>query len=102
MCGVAAETGSFRHLASSRRWRSGETGGNLRGEVSQSERASGGKELLRGFGYEGGSNVEFSWGAPGFGEAYKQALREPRVNFDLTGFGEVLPRREIAWRSIRT
>ncbi len=52
------------------------------------------KNFLRGFGYEGGSNVEFSWGAPGFGEAYKQALREPRVNFDLTGFGEVLPRRE--------
>jgi choline dehydrogenase-like flavoprotein len=52
------------------------------------------KNFLRGFGYEGGSNVEFNWGAPGFGEAYKRALREPRVNFDLTGFGEVLPRWE--------
>jgi choline dehydrogenase-like flavoprotein len=50
------------------------------------------KNFLRGFGYEGGSNVEFNWGAPGFGEAYKKALREPRVKFDLTGFGEVLPR----------
>src|SRR5437868_8159039 len=52
------------------------------------------KDFLRGFGYEGGSNVEFHWSAPGFGEPYKQALREPRVSFDLTGFGEVLPRWE--------
>ena len=52
------------------------------------------KTFLRGFGYEGGSNVEFNWGAPGFGEVYKKSLREPRVNFDLTGFGEVLPRWE--------
>jgi hypothetical protein len=35
--------------------------------------------------------VEFNWSAPGYGEAYKKALREPLVNFDLTGFGEVLP-----------
>jgi choline dehydrogenase-like flavoprotein len=52
------------------------------------------KNYLRGFGYEGGSNVGFHWRAPGFGEAYKNALREPRVDFDLTGFGEVLPRFE--------
>jgi len=35
------------------------------------------KKFLRGFGYEGESSTEFSWGAPGFGEAYKKALREP-------------------------
>jgi len=52
------------------------------------------KNFLRGFGYEGGSNVDFNWSAPGFGEAYKKALREPRVDFDMTGFGEVLPRWE--------
>jgi len=52
------------------------------------------KNFLRGFGYEGGSSVEFNWRAPGFGEGYKKALREPRVDFDLTGFGEVLPRWE--------
>jgi len=52
------------------------------------------KNFLRGFGYEGGSSVDFNWQAAGFGEAYKKALREPRVNFDLTGFGEVLPRWE--------
>jgi len=52
------------------------------------------RNFLRGFGYEGGSNVDFNWHAPGFGDAYKQALREPRVDFDMTGFGEVLPRWE--------
>src|SRR5438034_4820701 len=52
------------------------------------------KNFLRGFGYEGGSRVDFNWRAAGFGETYKKALREPRVNFDLTGFGEVLPRWE--------
>jgi choline dehydrogenase-like flavoprotein len=52
------------------------------------------KDFLRGFGYEGGSSVDFNWRAAGFGEAYKRALREPRVDFDLTGFGEVLPRWE--------
>lgn len=50
------------------------------------------KKFLRGFGYEGESSTEFSWHAPGFGEAYKKALREPRTGIDITGFGEVLPR----------
>src|SRR5258707_3786410 len=60
---------------------------NLKGDAQA-------KSLLRGFGYEGGSSVDFNWSAPGFGEAYKKALREPRVDFDMTGFGEVLPRFE--------
>ena len=50
------------------------------------------KKFLRGYGFEGDSNFDFNWGAPGFGEAYKKALREPRAEFSLTGFGEVLPR----------
>ena len=50
------------------------------------------KKFLRGFGYEGGSSVGFSWGAPGFGEAYKKAILEPRTSIEITGFGEVLPR----------
>ena len=50
------------------------------------------KKFLRGFGYEGESSTEFNWDAPGFGEAYKKALREPRTSIDITGFGEVLPR----------
>jgi choline dehydrogenase-like flavoprotein len=50
------------------------------------------KKFLRGFGYEGGSSAKFNWDAPGFGEVYKKALREPRTSIDITGFGEVLPR----------
>jgi len=50
------------------------------------------KKFLRGFGYEGESSTEFNWDAPGFGEAYKKALLEPRNSIDITGFGEVLPR----------
>jgi choline dehydrogenase-like flavoprotein len=50
------------------------------------------KKFLRGFGYEGESSTEFNWGAPGFGEAYKKALLEPRTTIQITGFGEVLPR----------
>jgi choline dehydrogenase-like flavoprotein len=50
------------------------------------------KSFLRGYGFESDSNFDFNWGAPGFGEAYKKALREPRAEFSLTGFGEVLPR----------
>jgi choline dehydrogenase-like flavoprotein len=52
------------------------------------------KKFLRGFGYEGESNIDFNWCAPGFGEAYKKALREPRARFGITGFGEVLSRWE--------
>ncbi len=50
------------------------------------------KNFLRGFGYEGESSLDFNWQAPGFGEAYKKALREPRAALEITGFGEVLPR----------
>jgi choline dehydrogenase-like flavoprotein len=50
------------------------------------------KDFLRGYGFEGGSSVDFNWGAQGFGEAYKQALLEPQVGIYLTGFGEILPR----------
>jgi choline dehydrogenase-like flavoprotein len=50
------------------------------------------KKFLRGFGYEGESSTEFNWGAPGFGEAYKKALLDPRTRIEITGFGEVLPR----------
>src|SRR5262249_11733157 len=60
---------------------------NLKGQAAQ-------PGYLRGFGFEGGSSVEFNWKAAGFGDEYKKALREPRVDFDLTGFGEVLPRWE--------
>jgi len=50
------------------------------------------KKFLRGYGYEGESNIDFHWDAGGFGAAYKQALLEPRATLGITGFGEVLPR----------
>src|SRR6266700_7120498 len=50
------------------------------------------KKFIRGYGYEGESTMRFNWGAPGFGEAYKKALLEPRSSIQITGFGEVLPR----------
>jgi choline dehydrogenase-like flavoprotein len=52
------------------------------------------RNFLRGYGYEGESSVDFNWSAPGFGETYKKALREPQVRVGITGFGEVLPRWE--------
>src|SRR5260370_3288283 len=36
--------------------------------------------------------MRFKWVAPGFGEAYKKALLEPRASIDINGCGEVLPR----------
>jgi choline dehydrogenase-like flavoprotein len=50
------------------------------------------KKFLRGFGYEGESNTDFNFRAPGFGAAYKRAVLEPRVSLNVTGFGEVLSR----------
>jgi len=50
------------------------------------------KKFLRGFGYEGESNIDFNWRAPGFGAAYKSAVLEPHTSLNVTGFGEVLPR----------
>jgi choline dehydrogenase-like flavoprotein len=50
------------------------------------------KKFIRAFGYECESGLDFNWGAPGFGAAYKSALREPRASLDVTGFGEMLPR----------
>src|SRR2546430_1368993 len=52
------------------------------------------KKFLRGYGYEGESSTHFDWNAPGFGIAYKKAVRAPRTTISITGFGEVLPRWE--------
>jgi choline dehydrogenase-like flavoprotein len=49
-------------------------------------------KFLRGFGYQGEGDVSFNWRAPGFGDAYKKALIEPKVFIGLGGFGECLPR----------
>ena len=50
------------------------------------------KSFLRGYGYEGYSDVGFNWHAPGYGEAFKKALCEPQVTLSMTGYVEVLPR----------
>ena len=50
------------------------------------------KTFLRGYGYEGGGGTDFSWKAPGFGNAYKKALAEPVHAVSMGGFGECLAR----------
>jgi choline dehydrogenase-like flavoprotein len=52
------------------------------------------KNFLRGYGMQGGSGVGFNASAPGFGEAYKKAAKEPVENFRFLGYGEALPRFE--------
>lgn len=50
------------------------------------------KSFVRGYGFEGDTQIDFNWLAGGFGEAYKKSLREPQTQLSVTGFGEVLPR----------
>ena len=50
------------------------------------------KGFLRGYGYEGDTDVSFNWSAPGYGQDFKKALRETQVGVNVLGFGEVLPR----------
>jgi choline dehydrogenase-like flavoprotein len=53
------------------------------------------KDFIRGYGYQGGGGAGFQFWAPGFGEAYKQAVREPGPQYiSLGGFGETLARFE--------
>jgi choline dehydrogenase-like flavoprotein len=52
------------------------------------------KAFLRGYGFEGESSLDFNWSTGGFGDPFKKSLLEPRASLDITGFGEVLPRRE--------
>jgi choline dehydrogenase-like flavoprotein len=49
------------------------------------------KGFLRGYGYQGGDRPALDLLAPGFGEAYKKAVAEPRAVVRLAGFGECLP-----------
>lgn len=53
--------------------------------------ASASKDFLRGYGYQGGGSTGLRNNAPGFGAAYKAALRETSTTFSLGGFGECLP-----------
>ncbi|WP_239488452.1 GMC family oxidoreductase [Luteitalea sp. TBR-22] len=50
------------------------------------------KDFLRGYGYQGGGSAGFNFAAPGFGAAYKQAVKDNALTeFRFAGFGEVLP-----------
>jgi choline dehydrogenase-like flavoprotein len=49
------------------------------------------KDFVRGYGFQGGSQLAFSVGAPGFGQAYKDAVKEGRWMMNMVGFGECLP-----------
>jgi choline dehydrogenase-like flavoprotein len=49
------------------------------------------KEFVRGYGFQGGSELAFGLGAPGFGQAYKDAVRNGKWTMGLVGFGECLP-----------
>lgn len=48
--------------------------------------------FIRGYGFQGGSAPQFYFEAAGFGESYKQAVREGMYGIRLGGFGESLPR----------
>jgi choline dehydrogenase-like flavoprotein len=52
------------------------------------------KNFLRGYGFQGSSSYHFNADAPGFGDAYKKAAKEPSERFTLLGYGESLPRYE--------
>jgi choline dehydrogenase-like flavoprotein len=49
------------------------------------------KDFLRGYGFQGGSALNFAMGAPGFGQAYKEAVKNGQWTMNLVGFGECLP-----------
>ncbi len=50
--------------------------------------------FLRGYGFQGGTGTGFEANAPGFGEAYKKAAKEPVEDFTFLAYGEALPRFE--------
>jgi choline dehydrogenase-like flavoprotein len=50
--------------------------------------------FLRGYGYQGSSGESFRFGAAGYGDAYKRAIREGIWTVSLQGFGECLPNQD--------
>ncbi len=50
------------------------------------------KKFLRGYGYQGGGGAQLSWGASGYGLAYKKAILRPITGLSVGGFGECLAR----------
>jgi choline dehydrogenase-like flavoprotein len=52
------------------------------------------KDFIRGYGFQGSSGSGFNFDAPGYGAAFKKAMREPRFGIELGGFGETLAKFE--------
>ncbi len=50
--------------------------------------------FIRGYGFQGGSSPAFDTAAPGFGVAFKNAVRAGHWDTHLTGFCECLARKE--------
>ena len=50
--------------------------------------------FIRGYGYQGGGNVNFQMNAPGFGASYKDAVRQGAASVGVSLWGECLPRME--------
>lgn len=50
--------------------------------------------FIRGYGYQGGSSPNFSFGAPGFGASYKDAVRKGFWSINISLWGECLARKE--------
>jgi choline dehydrogenase-like flavoprotein len=52
------------------------------------------KDFIRGYGFQGGGGSRFNYDAPGYGAAFKQAMRTAQSGVYLGGFGETLGRFE--------
>ncbi len=50
------------------------------------------KNFLRGYGFQGGTSVNFNFTAAGYGETYKRGVLDPVISLHLGGFGECLAR----------
>jgi choline dehydrogenase-like flavoprotein len=50
-------------------------------------------KFVRGYGFQGGNNLDINWRTPAFGDEWKKALLDPVVSIRLNGFGECLPYR---------
>ncbi|HEU4590806.1 MAG TPA: GMC family oxidoreductase [Steroidobacteraceae bacterium] len=48
------------------------------------------KDFVRGYGFQGGSQLGFRMSAPGFGQAYKDAVKDGQWTLEFSGFGECL------------
>jgi len=50
--------------------------------------------FIRGYGYQGGGQTVFNFGAEGFGAKYKEAVRAGLTTMGISLWGECLPRKE--------